>query len=120
MDKKLEQLIKYAIVDGASGHLLNLLHNAKHYSGILDAVASAGSLSQLAKDLGVSFQAVQQWVAQGYVPTARIPEIESLYGVPRASLMNPKYTAILAAPFSDQDLMTIRVPREVPTLDPEE
>lgn len=98
MDKRIELLMERAVANGASGHLLNMLTSAKQYSGILAAVAHAGSLSQLAKDLGVSFQAVQQWVAQGYVPTARIPEIESLYGVPRASLMNPKYTAILASP----------------------
>jgi len=98
MDKKLKALTERAVACGSSGHMLNMLADAKQYSGILEAVVSAGSLSQLAKTLGVSFQAVQQWVAQGYVPTARIPEIESLYGVPRASLMNPKYTAILASP----------------------
>lgn len=104
MDKRLEQLIKYAAVGGASGHTMNMLANAKAYSGILDAVVSAGSLTQLASELGVSFQAVQQWVAQGYVPMARIPEIESLYGVPRADLMNPKYTAILSAPNFPSDV----------------
>lgn len=98
MDKKLKDLSDRAVKNGASGHMLNMLSDAKQYSGILEAVVSAGSLTKLAAELGVSFQAVQQWVSQGYVPMARIPEIESLYGVPRADLMNPKYAAILASP----------------------
>lgn len=98
MSNKLKALTQRAVDNGASGHMLNRLAEAKDYSGILEAVVAAGSLSALATSLGVSFQAVQQWVSQGYVPTSRIPEIESLYGVPRADLMNPKYAEILAAP----------------------
>jgi DNA-binding transcriptional regulator YdaS (Cro superfamily) len=98
MDKKLKALVERAVDTGASGHMLNMLASAKQYSGILEAVVHAGSLTKLASELGVSFQAVQQWVAQGFVPMDRIPEIESLYGVPRVDLMNPKYSAILAAP----------------------
>jgi len=98
MCNKLDQLLQRAIAQGANGHMLNRLHEAKEYSGILDAVVTAGSLSALATELGVSFQAVQQWVNQGFVPTSRIAEIESTYGVPRTALMNPKYAEILAAP----------------------
>lgn len=98
MDKKLKALTETAMSNGASGHLLNILYSAKGYSGILAAVVQAGSLSAVSRQLGVSHQAVQQWASQGYVPLARIPEIESLYGVPRVELMNPKYTTALAAP----------------------
>lgn len=104
MDKKLEQLLKIAMNDGATGHTLNMIYKADRYSGILDAVVTAGSLTVLAKELGVSFQAVQQWVSQGFVPTARIPEIESLYGIPREDLLNPKYTAILSKPDFSSDV----------------
>lgn len=104
MSNKLKALTQRAVTNGASGHMLNRLAEAKDYSGILEAVVAAGSLSSLATSLGVSFQAVQQWVGQGYVPTSRIPEIESLYGVPRASLMNPKYADILADPTFSSDV----------------
>lgn len=98
MDKKLAALIERAVSNNASGHLMNILHQAKGYSGVLEAVVAAGSLIEVARQVGVSHQAVQQWVKAGWVPTARIPEIESLYGVARASLMNPKYTSVLAQP----------------------
>lgn len=59
--------------------------------GILDAVISAGSQTNLALALGVSQQAVQQWVAQGFAPIQRIAEIETLYGIERARLIDPNY-----------------------------
>jgi hypothetical protein len=103
MDKKLTQLIERAMNNGASGHLLNILHSAKRYSGILEAVVKAGSLSEVSRQVGVSHQAVQQWTVQGYVPLVRVTEIEALYGVPRSELMNPKYAAALAEPkFSEE------------------
>jgi DNA-binding transcriptional regulator YdaS (Cro superfamily) len=96
MDNRLDTLKQYAASNGASVAVMNALSEARLYSGILDAVVRAGSLPRLADKLGVSYQAVQQWVKTGYVPLARIPEIESLYGVSRADLMNPKYAAALA------------------------
>lgn len=103
MNDKLKDLTERAVKNGANGHMLNVLSDAKQYSGILEAVVMAGSMSKLAAAIGVSHQAVQGWVSQGFVPMARITEIEALYGVPRADLMNPKYTAILAEPkFSDE------------------
>lgn len=104
MDKKLKELISRAIRDGASLAVMNALHEAKRYTGILDAVVCAGSLQNLSSELGVTYQAVQQWLKLGYVPLARIPEIESLYGVPRADLMNPKYAAALAEPNFSSDV----------------
>jgi len=104
MDKKLKELNLYAAKNGATLAVMNALHEAKHYTGILDAVVCAGSLQNLASELGVTYQAVQQWLKLGYVPLARIPEIESLYGVPRAALMNPKYAAALAEPNFSSDV----------------
>lgn len=98
MDKKLKELNQYAARTGATLAVMNALHNAKQYSGILEAVVRAGSLQHISDTLGVSYQAVQQWLKIGYVPLGRIPEIESLYGVPRTDLMNPKYAAALAEP----------------------
>ena len=98
MDKKLDALNKYAVANGATLAVMNALLDASKYSGILDAVVRAGSLQNLADKLGVTYQAVQQWLKTGYVPLARIPEIESIYGVSRVELMNPKYAAALAEP----------------------
>lgn len=66
-------------------------------TGIADALIKAASIgkgsgyTRMAADLGVSYQSVQQWVKQGYVPLGRVTEIESIYGVPRHRLVNPKY-----------------------------
>jgi len=43
----------------------------------------------MARDLGVTRQAVQFWARQGYVPLSRIIEIEARYGIPRAELIDP-------------------------------
>jgi DNA-binding transcriptional regulator YdaS (Cro superfamily) len=103
MDNRLKELTQRIINDGTHGALLNTVMSAKKYTGILAAVVAAGGLSPMARQLGVSYQAVQQWMGQGYVPLIRVTEIESLYGVPRAELMNPKYAAALAEPnFSDE------------------
>jgi transcriptional regulator with XRE-family HTH domain len=98
MDKRLEALNKYALENRATLAVMNSLVRATKYTGILDVVLRAGSLEDVADKLGVTYQAVQQWLKIGYVPLGRIPEIESIYGVPRADLMNPKYAAALAAP----------------------
>ena len=103
MDKRLKALTEQMIKDGAPGGLLNAVMSAKKYTGILHTIVKAGGFSQLARELGVTYQAVQQWHSQGYVPLTRVTELESLYGVPRTELMNPKYAAALAEPkFSDE------------------
>lgn len=68
--------------------------------GIDDAVkASApdgtGTQERLAELVGVSQQAVSKWVAQGYVPTDRVVEVEQLTGVARARLINPALVDLL-------------------------
>lgn len=104
MDTKLEAIKQKALSTGASRAILNAVLEAKQYSGILEALVVAGSYQALAGQLGVNYQAVQQWLKMGYVPLARIPEIESLYGIPRADLMNPKYAAALAEPKFSSDV----------------
>ena len=94
MDNKLEALRQKALV-GRSRAVINATLKAEHYSGILAALVAAGSTVALAKQLGVNYQAVQQWVNNGYVPLGRIAEIESQYGIPRADLIDPKYAAAI-------------------------
>lgn len=104
MDKRLKALAEQMIKDGAPGGLLNAVMAAKKYTGVLHAIVKAGGFSQLARDVGVTYQAVQQWHSQGYVPLTRVTELESLYGVPRNELMNPKYAAALADPSFSSDV----------------
>jgi DNA-binding transcriptional regulator YdaS (Cro superfamily) len=76
------------------------MHNP-NMSGIAEAIAIAGSISAVARTLGVSYQAVQQWALNGYVPIGRVAEIEATYGVPRARLAPPKYLVVLPAQFGE-------------------
>lgn len=54
-----------------------------------------GGAAQLAKDLGVTRQAIYHWRGQGYVPTGRLVEIEKKYGIPRKLLANPTLRPVL-------------------------
>lgn len=66
--------------------------------GIVDAVIAAGSQQALADALGVSQQAVSKWVLRGWVPLRRAQEIESLYGVLRGRLINPRIVDLVDLP----------------------
>lgn len=56
-----------------------------------------GSQEALAQKLGVSQQAVSEWVRRGWVPLKRAVEIEMLLGVPRAQLVNPRVLELIDA-----------------------
>jgi len=116
MDKKLKALKARVMQDGCSLAVMNAVLEAEAYTGILDAVVRAGSLQNLSDKLGVSYQAVQQWMKQGHVPLARIAEIQTYYDVPRTDLMNQKYVEAVSGP-NFPDTVLIRVPKEVPILD---
>lgn len=65
-------------------------------TGIERAVlAAGGSHADLASVLGVTRQAVQQWVTQGYAPRDKIVEIAKRYKIARADLADPDWVAIL-------------------------
>lgn len=64
-------------------------------SGVVDAILAAGGTGALARQVGVSHQAVSRWVKCGWVPVAHIIRVESLFGVPRARLIHPKHRALL-------------------------
>jgi DNA-binding transcriptional regulator YdaS (Cro superfamily) len=74
-------------------------HNTEDDSmnAIERAIERAGSRAAFAKTLGVTVQAVCQWVSRGWVPPARALEIEDLYAVPRVELMKPELRAIIQA-----------------------
>lgn len=58
--------------------------------GIKDVVHIAGGQAALARQLGVSQQAVSKWVQRGFAPVNRVVEIEAQFGVPRHRLIDPK------------------------------
>lgn len=49
-------------------------------TGIKKAVCVAGTQTALAELIGVTPQAVQKWVTQGFVPGQRCREVESALG----------------------------------------
>ena len=63
--------------------------------GIDDVVRLAGSQSAVARQCGVSPQAVRQWVVRGFVPLSRAVELEAQFGVPRTRLVDPKVVGLL-------------------------
>lgn len=60
------------------------------WDGIREVVLIAGGQAALARQLGVSQQAVSKWVRRGFVPVDRVVEIEAQFGVPRHRLIEPK------------------------------
>lgn len=58
-------------------------------NGIDEAITKAGSISALARHLGVSHQVVNRWQKRGFVPPKRAVELEAKYGVPLRDLVDP-------------------------------
>lgn len=60
-------------------------------------IEAAGDRRQLAEALGVTRQAVHNWVVRGCVPPDKAIEIEKRYGIPAAELVSPKTRKLLAS-----------------------
>lgn len=65
-------------------------------NGVKQAAYAAGSQAKLARALGVTEQAIHNWVTRGWVPLRRAQEIEALFGVPRGLTINPRIKNLLA------------------------
>jgi hypothetical protein len=63
---------------------------AEHNGAIDEAIRAAGSVTALAKELGVSHQAVGVYQRQGWMPAPRAQQVELRYGISRARLVSPK------------------------------
>lgn len=70
---------------------------------IEDIVAEPNSQSIVARELGVSPQAVQKWTKLGYVPLARALQLEDLYGVPAIDMVSPKQRGLLLQMVGSKD-----------------
>lgn len=55
---------------------------------IQKVIEKAGGVPALARSLGISDQAVRQWVSAGYIPPKRHLEINALYKVPLGVMLN--------------------------------
>ena len=58
--------------------------------GIKLAIFMAGNQAKLAESLGVTQQMVSYWLRRGWVSPTRAREIEALYGIKQAKLINPR------------------------------
>lgn len=67
-------------------------------TGIEAAIEAAGTQTRLADALGVKQQTVSLWLKSGYVPNEHIVAIETMYGVPRSRLINPKIADLVDLP----------------------
>lgn len=67
-------------------------------TGIEAAIKAAGNQAKLGDALGVTQQTVSLWLKAGYVPNEHIVAIETLYGVPRGRLINPKIADLVDLP----------------------
>jgi DNA-binding transcriptional regulator YdaS (Cro superfamily) len=59
-------------------------------SGIQKAIAAVGTQTEFADQLGCTQQSVSEWMQQGFAPWQRAVEIESITGVPRNELVDPR------------------------------
>lgn len=69
------------------------------------AVDRAGGIVRFAKAMGVTHQAVYHWRRRGWVPADRALAIETVLGVPRENLMEPRLVAVLTAPAAALDIL---------------
>lgn len=54
-----------------------------------EAIQRGGGIIKFAKSMGVSHQAVYNWMRRGWVPLDRAVSIEAVFGVPSESIMDP-------------------------------
>jgi hypothetical protein len=51
-----------------------------------DAIATFDSIADMARQMGVTYQAIQDWRSRGRVPVDRIPKLSELSGISRELL----------------------------------
>ncbi len=64
-------------------------------SGLARAVQFAGGVAAFSQTLGVSHQAVYQWLRRGWLTPKRAEQVSELYGVPAAELLDPEITKLV-------------------------
>lgn len=64
-------------------------------TGLVRAVKFAGGATAFSRAVGVSHQAVYQWLRRGWLTPKRAEQVSLLYGVPAAELLNPEITKLV-------------------------
>lgn len=62
------------------------------------AIARGGGIISFAKRLGLSHQAIYHWRRRGWVPADKALVIETIFGIAREYLMEPRLAAVMRAP----------------------
>lgn len=60
-----------------------------------EAIKKAGSSAEMARRLGVTYQAVLAWKRNGFMPARRAQQVELEYGVNRQDLISPRLRSSL-------------------------
>lgn len=63
--------------------------------GLSEAIDAAGGRRMFARALGVTEQAVAQWVWRGWVPSQRALEIEKRWGIDSCRTLRPDLSALI-------------------------
>jgi hypothetical protein len=66
-------------------------------------IDKAGGIMAFSRSLGVTHQAVYQWLRRGYVPLPRATEIHVMYNVNRGELVDPALLEMLRLPTRNRD-----------------
>jgi DNA-binding transcriptional regulator YdaS (Cro superfamily) len=68
---------------------------SQNESGVAEAARIVGGQKALGALVGATQQAVAKWCKRGYLPPARVVEVEQATGVPRARLIKPQLASLL-------------------------
>lgn len=79
------------------------------------AIAHFSSLSDMARQMGVTYQAVQQWQKQGRVPSKHCPKLAELTGESREDLVGWNLPDVVDSAEASDDVQP-----PVGSVDPEE
>lgn len=60
-------------------------------NAFLDYLSKPGAKAKLARALGITHAAVQQWQGRGHVPVERVLQVERITGIPREALRPDLY-----------------------------
>ena len=60
---------------------------------ITEAILKAGGVQKLAKNIGVTYQAIQLWESRGKVPAERVLDLERVTGICRTEFRPDIYPA---------------------------
>jgi hypothetical protein len=76
-------LVNIKLTSGANSVYIG---NMSAHDGLVKAIKAVGGEAALARQLGLTRQAIHNWCRERRVPLARVAEVEQVSGVPREVL----------------------------------